>query len=597
MKKCVLFLSLLYFVLFILPVATAIIEEDWGNYTRIDEAKRDGSGNTVTLNLLRKSYSSDDGKYTVTARDFDAQGTVVLDITFMGRQETLILKGEWDANRMKIIFTPPEELFNKMMIITPKKMVPPAGVFTCCPEAEINIDLIRPELFLEFKEDKTAVTYQYIAVDPFANWSDDAISKISPFDNSTESVTINIEDIPNAYRINEQIPVELTVTNHGDAESHDNVVYIDTDGLIIEEGMAYYQLPSLSGKNQKNLAGPSSHNIKMKLKFPSPPKKLNYTIHAYVKGVKEGVTYYYDATNIITLLPSVKLQKSATKESMLPSRQEVERIYHSIDANEIYRWLQGGEVYVSIGVTNYQNHEIKGLKLTDSPGRQLIVDNQSLAWTFDLKPFEAKEFKYRVKALRPGTFRLPPAELTYSDLNRTWSMFSTTPSTEVHGPCVQVYKKPDSSVIQPGSNVSISVTIRNSGDMPSRVKIMDMIPENSTFIGGILYYEGVLAPKDSAIISYNISIETEGQVQLPAPSMFINGREDTGCGEPILSKIMVQEPAQPTPVKTISVPVETPLENLTPPPGQQYRFLEGLIPALMLILAVAVLIILHRSNK
>lgn len=597
MKKCVLFLSLLYFVLFILPVATAIIEEDWGNYTRIDEAKRDGSGNTVTLNLLRKSYSSDDGKYTVTARDFDAQGTVVLDITFMGRQETLILKGEWDANRMKIIFTPPEELFNKMMIITPKKMVPPAGVFTCCPEAEINIDLIRPELFLEFKEDKTAVTYQYIAVDPFANWSDDAISKISPFDNSTESVTINIEDIPNAYRINEQIPVELTVTNYGDAESHDNVVYIDTDGLIIEEGMAYYQLPSLSGKNQKNLAGPSSHNIKMKLKFPYPPKKLNYTIHAYVKGVKEGVTYYYDATNIITLLPSVKLQKSATKESMLPSRQEVERIYHSIDANEIYRWLQGGEVYVSIGVTNYQNHEIKGLKLTDSPGRQLIVDNQSLAWTFDLKPFEAKEFKYRVKALRPGTFRLPPAELTYSDLNRTWSMFSTTPSTEVHGPCVQVYKKPDSSVIQPGSNVSISVTIRNSGDMPSRVKIMDMIPENSTFIGGILYYEGVLAPKDSAIISYNISIETEGQVQLPAPSMFINGREDTGCGEPILSKIMVQEPAQPTPVKTISVPVETPLENLTPPPGQQYRFLEGLIPALMLILAVAVLIILHRSNK
>ncbi|MDP3106103.1 MAG: hypothetical protein Q8M95_16040 [Candidatus Methanoperedens sp.] len=597
MKKCVLFLTLLYFVLFILPVATAIIEEDWGNYTRIDETKRDGSGNTVTLNLLRKSYTSDDGKYTVTARDFDAQGTVVLDISFMGRQETLILKGEWDANRMKIIFTPPEELFNKMMIITPKKMVPPAGVFTCCPEAEINIDLIRPELFLEFKEDKTAVTYQYLAVDPFANWSNDAISKISPFDNSTESVTINIEDIPNAYRINEQIPVELTVTNHGDAESHDNVVYIDTDGLIIEEGMAYYQLPSLSGKNQKNLAGPSSHNIKMKLKFPYPPKKLNYTIHAYVKGVKEGVTYYYDATNIITLLPSVKLQKSATKESMLPSRQEVERIYHSIDANEIYRWLQGGEVYVSIGVTNYQNHEIKGLKLTDSPGRQLIVDNQSLAWTFDLKPFEAKEFKYRVKALRPGTFRLPPAELTYSDLNRTWSLFSTTPSTEVHGPCVQVYKKPDSPVIPPGSNVTINVTIRNSGDMPSRVKIMDMIPENSTFIGGILYYEGVLAPKDSAIISYNISIETEGQVQLPAPSMFINGREDTGCGEPLLSKIMVKEPAQPTPVKTISVPVETPLENLTPPPGQQYRFLEGLIPALMLILAVAVLIILHRSNK
>lgn len=595
MKRAVVLLVILYTFLIILPVAAAIIEEDWDNYTRIDGVKRDGTGNTVTLSPLKKSYTGDDGKYTVTARDFDAQGTVVLDISFMGRQETVMLRGEWDDGRTKIVFTPPVELFNKMMIITPVKIVPPAGVFTCCPEAEINIDLIRPELFLEFKDDKKSITYQYSAVNPFANWSNDA--KISPFDNSTESETITIEDIANAYRINEQIPVELTVTNYGDAESHDNVVYIDTNGLVIEEGMLYYQLPSLSGKNQKNPVEPDNYKINMKLKFPAQPEKLNYTIKAYVKGSKDGVTYYYDATKTITLLPSVKLQKSATKESMLPSRQEVERIYNSIDANEIYRWLQGGEVFVSIGVTNYQNYEIKGLKLTDSPGRQFTADKQLFEWTFDLKPSEAKEFKYRVVAQRPGTFRYPSAELSYSDLNMTWNLQSTTSSTEVHGPCVQVYKKPNSPVVTPGSNVTITVTIRNSGDMPSRVKINDSIPENSTFINGTMHYEGVLEPKDSAIISYNISIETEGRVQLPAASMFINGREDTGCGEPILSNIMVKEAVEPTPKINISVPVETPLVNFTSPPEEEYRFLEGLIPALMLILAVAVLIILHRTNK
>ncbi len=596
MKKAVVFLSLLYILFIIIPVAAAIIEEDWDNYTRIDSAKRDDTGNTVTLSPLRKSYIGDG--YTVTARDFDAQGTVVLDISFMGRQETIILRGEWDADRTKIVFTPPVELFDKMMIITPKKIVPPAGVFTCCPEAEINIDLIRPELFLEFKDDTKSITYQYIAVDPFANWSNDAISKISPFDdNSTESET-TIEDISNAFRINEQIPVELTVTNHGDAESNDNVVYIDTDGLIFEEGRPYYQLPTLSGENQKNAFGPNSHKINMKLKFPALPKKLNYAIHAYVKGGKEGITYYYDATKAITLLPSVQLQKSATKESMLPSRQEVERIYHSIDANEIYRWLQGGEIFVSIGVTNYQNYYIKGLKLTDSPGRQLTVNNQSFNWTFDLKPFETKEFKYKAKAPGPGTFSLPSAQLSYSDMNMTWSLRSTTPSTQVHGPCVQVYKKPGSPVVIPGSNVAITVTIRNSGDMPSRVKINDSIPENSTFINGSLEYEGILSPKDSAIISYNISVGPEGQIQLSAPVMLINGKEDNGCGEPILGKIMIREPAPPTPVKTIEAPYENASENMTKsPPGNQYGFLEGLIPALMLILAVAVLIILHRTNK
>ena len=63
--------------------------------------------------------------------------------------------------------------------------------------------------------------------------------------------------------------------------------------------------------------------------------------------------------------------------------------------------------------------------------------------------------------------------------------------------------------------------------------------------------------------------------------------------------ISPKEPPPPTPVKTIKILSEKPSENLIAPPfqAQQYRFLEGLIPALMLILAVAVLIILHRTNK
>jgi uncharacterized repeat protein (TIGR01451 family) len=595
MKRLVFFLSILSISLIIFPVVEAIIEEDLGNYTRIDEAKRDDSGINVTLSQLRKSYTSVQKNYTVTARDFDAQGTVVLDVNFMGKQETVILRGEWNANRTKIIFTPPAELFNKTMIITPLKIVPPEGIFTCCPEAKINIDLIRPELFLEFNEDKKSITYKYESVDPYANWSYDP--KSSPFNETTEdSEFITYVEKFNAYRIHEQIPVEVNVTNFGDAESQDNWVYIDTDGLIIEDGMPYYQLPNLAGEEQKNAFESSSYNRTMKLRFPYPPDKFSYTIYGYVRGKKEGITYYYDATKVITLLPTVNLQKYATKETLLISRQEVEKIYHSIDADKISRWLQSGEVFVTIGVSNYGNYEIKGLKLTDSVGEEFSVDNRSMNWTFDLKPLEIKEFKYRVKALGPGKIKHTSAQLIYSDINRTWNLISSTPSTEVHGPCIQVYKKPDNPVIPPGSNVMMTITIRNSGDMPSRVRINDSLPENSTFINGSTNYEGVLMPKDSVIISYNISIEAEGQIQLPAPDTLINGREDSGCGEPILGKLMVREPAPPTPVKTIG-PVETPAGNLTTPFIQRYRFLEGLILALMLILAVAVLIILHRTNE
>src|SRR3972149_6167057 len=134
---------LLVMILFLLsPSAGAIIEEDWGNYTRAD--KSDDSGNNVTLSWLRKSYTNDNENYTVTLKDFDPTGNVVLDVTFKGQHERVILSGEWDANRTKMILTAKMELFNKTMIITPLKMVPPEGVFVCCPEAEININVLRP---------------------------------------------------------------------------------------------------------------------------------------------------------------------------------------------------------------------------------------------------------------------------------------------------------------------------------------------------------------------------------------------------------------------------------------------------------------------
>ena len=75
-------------------------------------------------------------------------------VNYKGRNETILLSGTWDENRTKIILPEPIEAFDKTMIITTLKIVAPAaGSFTCCPEARIKINLIRPELFLEFDED------------------------------------------------------------------------------------------------------------------------------------------------------------------------------------------------------------------------------------------------------------------------------------------------------------------------------------------------------------------------------------------------------------------------------------------------------------
>jgi len=585
-------------LLLISTAAGAIIEEDWGNYTKAD--KTDNSGNNITLNFLRKSYTDAEEKYTVTIKDFDSSGIVVLDVNYMGRYERVMLKGEWDETRTKIILTEPLELFNKTMVITPIKIVPPAGIFTCCPEAKININILKPEIKIDLNEDKRSSTSEYRLVNPFAslsNWS--GYQYVDPYDDSfADIVNATIDLRPeNSYRMYEQIPLEINVTNNGDAEISGSQVFIDSDGLLLEYGQPYYQLPTLIGEDQKNIAGIKTQFIKLKFRFPSPPSKLKYEMKVYVKGTRSGTTYYNVESKTINLLPSASVQKSVTKESMLLSRKEIEKVYPSIDPDEISRWLLGGEIFVTVGVTNYQNYEIKGMKLSDVISRQFTTQNASLNWTFDLKPLETKEFKYKITTVRPGRYGLPPALLSYSEFNMPWSLLSNTPSTEIHGPCMQVFKRPDKPVVTKGENTTVTLTISNSGDMPSRVKVIDKLPQNTTLINGSTDYEGSILPQDSAIFSYSIAINETGQITLPDPGLYVNGRDNMSCGEPLLSKILVREPQVPAPTKNVTVPVRTPVRTpITTPalPLTQYSWIDGIIPALLLILAIAVLLILHR---
>ncbi len=604
MIKYKLFAGMFFLLIIIMPLVGGVLEEDWGKYTRIGESDRDKAGKDITLSWLRRSYTNPTENYTISVKDFDAQGTVVLVVTYKGRNETLLLSGTWNDDRTRIILPEPIEAFDKTMIITTLEIVAPAGVFICCPEAKIKINLIRPELFLEFDED-TETKNDYRLINPYANWNSSVNRDNpykSPFDGSINVETNTVKEQHNAYRINDEIPMEITVTNYGDNASYGTLLYIDTDGLLLEDEKSIYQLPALKGENQvEGFNGPTNVTTKLRLRFPPHPDKISYTVHAYVKGENNNNIYYYDDIKVISLFPSVGLQKSVTEDSVLVDKKEIESIYPSIDSDEISRWLQTRDIIVSLGVTNYQNYEIKNVNLYDTIHRQFLIENQSLNWTFDLKPGETKDFSYKIMTNRPGTFTLPSALLTYSDLNMTWNLVSDDPSTKVHGPCIQMFKKPDKPVIIKGNNTNITITLRNTGDMPSKVTVNDSLPENSTLQEGQIYYKGSLYPKESVVFSYIISLDYEGQVELPNPILYVNGKESPVCGELFKSMILVQKYIAPRPVKTFPVPIETPVVTLNPAQVKEnllakYSWLEGVIPAFMLILAIIVLFMLYREN-
>jgi hypothetical protein len=98
-----------------------------------------------------------------------------------------------------------------------------------------------------------------------------------------------------------------------------------------------------------------------------------------------------------------------------------------------------------------------------------------------------------------------------------------------------------------------------------------------------------------------ISFDQEGQTELPNPILYVNGKESPVCGDLIKSTILVQKYIPPIPVKTIvpkKTPVKIPLKTPEIPKNLlvEYSWLEGVIPAFMLLLAVIVFFMLYRKN-
>lgn len=91
-------------------------------------------------------------------------------------------------------------------------------------------------------------------------------------------------------------------------------------------------------------------------------------------------------------------------------------------------------------------------------------------------------------------------------------------------------------------------------------------------------------------------MDSEGQVELPNPIIHVNGKESPVCGELLTSRILVQRYTAPSPAKTLIIPKETPIEIIEKPLLVKYSWLEGVIPAFMLIIAISVFYMLYRKN-
>jgi len=291
-----------------------------------------------------------------------------------------------------------------------------------------------------------------------------------------------------------RIDVTINVKNDEDAKAENVVLTIDTAGLEVISGKTKHTYTKI-------LKGEAVEPITLTLKTPAPWEDTDYKIIAKTDFEDfKGEEYEDEGSKTIKIKRKWDLivSKSATKERHM-----------------------GEPVYVSITVRNGGLCDINDIELTDTlvSGMRLEEDME-LGTTLSLEAGEvaADVFKYTLIPERPGDFTFPKAVATFTLPNGASKKVESDNSdkTKIYGPNIILTKSLSTQQLEEGDELTVTVTVKNSGNVDSSVTVTDTVPPEAKFISGETSYKGVLQSGGGAkTIKYILQMHNEGEIQLP----------------------------------------------------------------------------------
>ncbi|MCQ1536736.1 DUF11 domain-containing protein [Methanosarcina sp. KYL-1] len=296
------------------------------------------------------------------------------------------------------------------------------------------------------------------------------------------------------YAADSRIDVTINVKNDGDAKAENVVLTIDTAGLEVISGKTKYTYTEV-------LKGESKEPITLTLKVPAPWEDTNFKIIAKTtcQDIKDE-EYENEGSKTVKIKQKWDLvvSKSATKERHM-----------------------GEPVYVSVNVRNGGLCDINNIELTDSIVSGMRLEKETeLSTTLSLKAGEAaaEVFKYTLIPEKPGDFTFPKTTASFTLANGQSKTVNSDNSekTKIYGPNIILTKSLDKTKLNPGDELTVTLTAKNTGNVDSSVTVTDTVPPEAKFISGEKDFKGVLQSGGGAkTIKYVIQMHSEGEIQLP----------------------------------------------------------------------------------
>ncbi|MBW6517210.1 MAG: hypothetical protein K0A89_01725 [ANME-2 cluster archaeon] len=424
-------------------------------------------------------------------------------------------------------------------------------------------------------EGEVRVTVKSIMSASDINWQDDTYkpwAEVSVELRGLPDVAISIGTDKDTYKVTDKkISVTLTAKNSGTAPLEDVKMYVDFGKLEFD--------PTSPNKKTdftyKDIHHAASVTETFILKVPSDMKDTDYEITANVTGIDEkDESHEFNGSGDLTVENMITIIKNTREDIFMTDT-----------------------AFVQLIISNNGAYAVKSIELEDTLGDYFeLIGSSSLVWNFDLGAGEFKDYKYTIKPVKPNKngYTLPEAKASWMVNGIEYNQTSESPKIIVHGSKILLEKTVSPTKANPNTNLTVTVTATNVGDVKASVEIFDQspLPENVILVSGEMYTKKVIGEEDSVSLSYVIKAETNGFYELPkATAKFFDlqlYRSEELSNSPIFTSGNPPPAGQtPRPGETYT-PKPTPVPTATP---EEPGF--GILTAIMGV-CLAMFISMHR---
>jgi PGF-CTERM protein/uncharacterized repeat protein (TIGR01451 family) len=319
------------------------------------------------------------------------------------------------------------------------------------------------------------------------------------------------------------IDVSIKIKNEGDAKAENTILTIDTAGMEVLKGKTKYTFGQV-------LKDETLEPVNLTLKAPKPWEDTDLNVTAKVTCEDVRDEKYEDI--------GFKVIKIEKKWGLVISKV-ITRNNH-----------MGKPIRVSVNVRNEGLCDLDNIILKDSVAPETHLQKDIvLEKTLSLKSGELTEkvFEYTLIPDKPGEFTFPKATANFTLPNGQNGEASSNNSEniKIYGPEISVTKTIDRQQLNSGDKLTVTITVRNAGNVGSSVTVTDTVPPEAKLISGETSFKQILESNgDSKTISYILQMHKEGEIRLPAcKASFIDLDEYSG------------EVISDTPVVYVGVPI------------------------------------------